>query len=278
MVMPDTEPAAKTPAAEGASPDAPAPSVLVERSDGVAWVIINRPTRRNAIDRATRRLLATVFAELDADDEVRVAVLTGAGDASFCAGTDLKEAPLPDERHILAASPSALVAPLESFRKPVIAAVNGTAMGGGFELALAADLRIASTTARFALPEVKIGSLPGSGGTQRLFAAVPAAVASKLLFTGDPIDAAEALRVGLVSDVVEPESLRATVDVIARRIAANAPLSLLAAKACRRAGQAEMASGLAMERTLWALLSTSEDRAEGRAAFREGRAPHYRSR
>ena len=168
---------------------------------------------------------------------------------------------------------------IERLTKPVIAAINGPAAGGGLELALACDLRVASSNATFALPEVKVGSLPGSGGTQRLFAALAPAVAWRMLLTGDSIDATEALRVGLVSDVVEPDDLHATVQRLADRIAANAPLSVRAAKAAARSDMdARLASGLALERTLWALLATTEDRAEGRAAFREGRPPQYRGR
>ena len=141
---------------------------------------------------------------LDEDDSVRVVVLTGNGPA-FCAGVDLKESVAGDGSTAARAEPVA--APLERFRKPLLAAINGPAVGGGFELALAADMRIASTAARFALPEVKLGSLPGSGGTQRLSRAVSPAVANKLVFTGEPIDAEAALACGLVSDLVSPEEL-----------------------------------------------------------------------
>jgi E-phenylitaconyl-CoA hydratase len=184
----------------------------------------------------------------------------------------------------IAASPivtrARLTAPLDNFSKPVIAALNGVAVGGGLEMALACDLRIASTAARFGLTEARIGSLPGSGGTQRLFGAVPAASAWKMLLTGDSIDAPEALRIGLVSDVVPAAELRPTVAALAARIAANAPLSVRAIKVAGRAAQAGGAGemGMTLERLLWALLATTEDRAEGRAAFRERRPPNYRGR
>jgi enoyl-CoA hydratase/carnithine racemase len=245
-------------------------SVEVARADGVAWVTLDVPERRNAISNAMRGLLADAFASLDADADVRVAVLTGAGSV-FCAGVDLKEtAPHATER---------LVAPLESFGKPLVAAVNGPAAGGGFELALACDVRIAARTATFALPEVRIGSLPGSGGTQRLARAVPPAVAAKLVLTGRPLDAESALRYGLVSDVVAPEDLVAFTQDLASAIAANAPLSLQAAKtALRAAAEQPLQAGLDLERSLWAELAETEDRAEGRAAFREGRAPRWSGR
>jgi enoyl-CoA hydratase/carnithine racemase len=215
---------------------------------------------------------------IEADPSVRVVVLTGAGD-SFCAGTDLKEVPTEPATHPLGDPTPPIASAIDRLSKPVIAAINGPAAGGGLELALACDLRVASATATFALPEVRVGSLPGSGGTQRLFAAIPAAVAAKMLLTGTPIDAAEAHRVGLVSDVVAPSELRGSVQALAEQIAANAPLSVRAAKlAVRSALDARLAPGLALERALWGLLATTEDRAEGRAAFREGRPPNYRGR
>jgi enoyl-CoA hydratase/carnithine racemase len=240
-------------------------SLDVSRRGGVAWVRLNRPEQRNAIDRAMRAALAEAFSELDLDDEIRIVVLTGEGPA-FCAGVDLKEAPP-------AGGPfdvQRVSHPLDRFGKPVLAAVNGAAFGGGLELVLAADLRIAADTATFALPEVKIGSLPGSGGTQRL----PDGIAAKLLFTGDPIDAAEALRAGLVSDVVPAAELPGLAERIAGRVAENAPLSLRAAKLALRAAR-EQPAALTLERALWAFLSASSDRAEGRAAFREKRAPRF---
>lgn len=255
-----------------------ASGLRVDRDGPVAWMTLDRPHRRNAIDRATRDALRTAADELEEDETVRVVVLTGAGDA-FCAGTDLKEQPVDEPPHPLADRAEPIALSLERFTKPVIAAINGHAAGGGLELALAADLRIASTTASFALPEVRVGSLPGSGGTQRLFVAVPPAIAWKMLLTGTPIDAEAALRAGLVSDIVAPDDLHSTTEELARTIAANAPLSLRAAKAAGRAGlEHRLATGLALERTLWALLATTYDRGEGRRAFREGRPPEYEGR
>jgi enoyl-CoA hydratase/carnithine racemase len=252
--------------------------IRVERAGPIGWLILDRPERRNAIDRAARVALADATAALEADREIRVVVLTGSGTA-FCTGTDLKEPALEHPPHPAADPTPRITAAIEALTKPVVAAINGPAAGGGFELALAADIRIASTTATFSLPEVRVGSLPGSGGTQRLFGALPHAVAWKLLLTGQPIDAAEAFRVGLVSDVVEPERLRAAAGEIAAAIVENAPLSVRAAKlAGRRATAGGLEAGLALERALWALLATTEDRAEGRAAFRERRPPRYRGR
>jgi enoyl-CoA hydratase/carnithine racemase len=258
--------------------EASEPGLRLERDGAIAWLILDRPERRNAIDRATRQALGVMTAALEADDEVRVVILTGAGTA-FCTGTDLREQAAPDAPSPAADRTPRISAALEGLSKPVIAAVNGPAAGGGFELALAADLRIASTTATFALPEVKVGSLPGSGGTQRLFSAVPSAVAWRMLLTGLPIDAEVARQVGLVSDVVEPAALRSLAAEIAGAIAANAPLSVRAATlAGRQAIGAGLGPGLALERALWALLATTEDRAEGRTAFRERRPPRYHGR
>lgn len=258
--------------------ESPGPGLRVERDGAVGWIVLDRPERRNAIDRATRSELAKATAALEADAGIRVVVLTGEG-AAFCTGTDLRELPSDEPVPPAADRTPPLSAPLETLTKPLIAAVNGPAAGGGFELVLAADLRIAASTATFALPEVRVGSLPGSGGTQRLFDAVPQALAWRMLLSGQPIDATEALRVGLVSDVVEPERLRGLATELATAIAANAPLSVRAAVlAGRQATAAGRAPGLALERALWALLATTEDRTEGRAAFRERRPPTYRGR
>ncbi|MGB3390944.1 MAG: enoyl-CoA hydratase/isomerase family protein [Pseudaminobacter sp.] len=244
-------------------------------TNGIGWIRLLRAEARNAFTQEMRVLFAEGMLEFARDEAVRVVVLTGSGKA-FCAGTDLKESGGVDPPHWLNARPVPLVSPLEDFPKPVIAAINGIAVGGGLELALASDLRIASRDARFGLPEVKIGSLAGSGGTQRLFAAVGSAVAAKMILTGALIDAEEALRVGLISDLADPEALDALAEELASKVAANAPLSLLAAKRCILARrEAPLKEGLALERTLWALLATTNDRAEGRMAFRERRAPNY---
>jgi len=242
--------------------------VDVTRTDSVGWVRLDRPEKRNAISLQMRTELAAAFDELDRDPAIRVAVLTGNGPA-FCAGVDLSEQQPPAPGGLQATKP--VSHPLDRFEKPLLAAVNGAAVGGGLELALAADLRIASSAARFGLPEVQLGSLAGSGGTQRLAQVAFPAVAAKMLFTGEPIDADEALRCGLVSDVTSPEDLLSLADRLASRIAANAPLSLRAAKLALRAAP----QGRDLERALWAFLATTSDRAEGRAAFRDKRPPEF---
>lgn len=248
--------------------------VLTRRDGAVCWITLNRPDKRNALNQAARAALDGALAELAADDAVRVVVLTGTGPA-FCAGADLSDAK-PDDRHPMAIPARPVAQSLSAFGKPLIAAINGTAVGGGLELALACDLRIASRTAKFGLPEIRIGSLPGSGGTQRLMHAVGPALAARMLLTGDPISAEEALRAGLVSDLAEPAGLAGLAGELAQRIAGHAPLSLRAMKQCMLAARdAPLAAGLELERTLWTLLATTSDRQEGRAAFREKRAPRF---
>lgn len=241
---------------------APARTVLVSSGDGVGWVRLNRPEKRNAIDTAMRGSIGAAFDAFEADPSIRVVVLIGEGSA-FCAGVDQSDTPSAGP---LESKP--LVAPLDRFSKPVLVAVNGPAVGGGFELVLGADIRIASDTATFALPEVRLGSLPGSGGTQHL----SGAMAARLVFTGDPIDAQEALRAGIVSDVVPADELLPLAERLAARVAANAPLSLQAAKLALRAAP----EARDLERALWAFLSTTADRQEGRDAFREKRAPDFK--
>ncbi len=253
-----------------------------EHDGGVACVTLNRPDKRNAIDDATRDALAVTFARLDEDAAIRVVIFTGAGPA-FCAGVDLTTPGNVAAQSAAVATPIVsrprLSAPLENFSKPVIAALNGVAVGGGLELALACDIRIAAAGARFGLPEVKIGSVPGSGGTQRLVGAVGRSFAAQMLFTGEMITAEQALASGLVSEVLAPEALMDRAWTLARTIAGNAPLSLVAIKkAFRAATDQPLAAGFELERALYGALTLSEDRAEGRAAFREKRKPEFKGK
>ena len=246
--------------------------VDVRCDGGIGWVWLNRPERRNAISLAMREMMQEQLAALDADDEIRVVVVTGVG-AAFCAGVDLKErTDIPS--HVAALRTRPVSAPFDNFGKPIIAAINGPAVGGGLELALAADMRIASTAATFALPEVGLGSLPGSGGTQRLVRVVSPAVARKLIFSGEPINATQAHRSGLISDLVAPDELIPATRRLAESVAQNSPLSLRAAKLALSAAEPDRTE-LLLERALWGVLSVSEDRAEGRAAFREHRKPRF---
>jgi enoyl-CoA hydratase/carnithine racemase len=247
-------------------------TIQVRIEEGVALVTLNRPDKRNAVNDEMREEMTAAFARLGAEAAVRVAVLTGAGPA-FCAGGDLTVSTAPDPRR------PRIIEPLDKFDKPVIAAINGVAFGGGLELALACDLRIASHAARFALPEVRIGSIPASGGTQRLPAVVGPTLAAQMVLTGEPIDAAHALAAGLVSQLCGPEALLDTAMALARTIARNAPLAVSAAKrALRVAAGTHRGENLDFERALFNELVLSEDRAEGRRAFREKRPPVFRGK
>jgi (E)-benzylidenesuccinyl-CoA hydratase len=246
--------------------------IEIHREDAVALLTLNRPDKRNAVNDEMRAELTAAFAGFDADPSLRVVVLTGAGSA-FCAGGDLSASTVPDPDR------PRIIEPLDKFAKPVIAAINGVAFGGGLELALACDLRIASHAARFALPEVRLGSLPGSGGTQRLPAVVGPSLAAQMILTGEPIDAARALAAGLVSELCAPEKLLDTALAHARAIARNAPLAVIAAKRLVRAAAATHdTQRLDFERRLFNELARTEDRNEGRRAFREKREPVFKGK
>ena len=246
----------------------------------VAVITIDRAEARNALTFEARDVLEAALLAFDRDPAKRVAILTGAGDKAFCAGADLNTA------SPLSAGPAAqldhtnrsLVRDLD-LNKPVIAAINGMALGGGLELALLCDIRIASRHASFALPEVKIGSMPGSGGTQRLPRVVGIGNAMHIALTGDRLSADEALRMGIVSQLVDPPELMNVAIDIAERIAGNAPLSVqMTRRAIRDGIELPLAQGLALERTLFTLIRDTQDRAEGRLAFREKRKPVFKGR
>jgi enoyl-CoA hydratase/carnithine racemase len=259
-------------------------TIEIRHGAGFACLTLNRPDKRNAIDDATRDALAETFAGFDVDPAIRVVILTGAGSA-FCAGVDLATPGnvVAGAAPIGAASPIVarprLTAPLDAFSKPVIAALNGVAVGGGLEMALACDIRIASIGARLGLAEARIGSLPGSGGTQRLVGAVGRTFAAQMLFTGELISAEQALAAGLVSELHAPEALMTRAFALAQVIAENAPLSLIAIKkALRAATDLPLAAGFELERALYGALTVTQDREEGRTAFREKRKPHFQGK
>ncbi len=251
-----------------------------EKEGHVAYITLNRPEAMNSLDPESVTRLADVWSEVRNDPDIRVSVLTGAGEKAFSTGTDMKKTPPPKECmaaiYLREGQP---IIPHMKMWKPIIAAINGFAIGGGLEMALACDLRIASSTARFGLTEVKVASLAGLNGTQCLPRAIPQAVAMKMLLTGEMIDAQEALRVGLVSDVVEPGELMDLAKKYAERIAGNAPLSIKAAKQAIVMGMdMPLEHGIAFSHLLWGVLRDTEDRKEGFQAFAEKRAPQYKGK
>jgi len=256
-------------------------SVAVAREDTVAVVTIDRPEALNALDVATLTDLRDRLAELAAEPGVRAVVLTGAGEKAFAAGADIKymsglEVEQALEWGALGHEAGRL---LETMPKATIAALNGFALGGGCELALACDIRFASTRARLGQPEISLGIIPGWGGTQRLARATTLGFAKELIFTGRLVDADEALSRGLVDAVVEPEELLPKALETARLIASKSPVALAAAKeACNRALQGDHAANLAAEADRFAVLFSSEDAKEGMTAFVEKREPRFTGR
>lgn len=262
-------------------------SVRAERDGAILVVTIDRPQARNALTPEMSRALGEAWIELRDDPALRIAVVTGAGEAAFCAGADLKQVgawyrsmtPLERRRHSeREPGLGGLTRNLDP-GKPVLAAVNGACLAGGLELALACDLRIAAEHATFGLPEVRRGIIPGAGGTQRLPRAVPHAVAMEMLLTGAPIDAQAALRAGLVSRVVEAPRLADEALELAGRIARNAPLAVWTARAAAGAGaHLGLDDALALEQLYAEPLRQTEDVSEGLRAFAEHREPRFEGR
>ncbi len=246
----------------------------------IATVTLNRPAAMNALDGETRASLAECWRRIAADDEIRVAILTGAGERAFCTGADLKKTmPPPESAAELAFGAEEDASGFAPFAsdKPSLCAINGYALGGGLELALACDIRIAVPAARFGLPEVRVGSIPGAGGTQRLPRAVGLGNALLMMLTGEPIDSAEALRIGLISRIVPADRLLEEARAIAGKIAANAPLAVRAVKRLAVQGASlPLEAAIRSERQAWGLLRDTKDRIEGRVAFREKRKPIFR--
>ncbi|HSW15985.1 MAG TPA: enoyl-CoA hydratase-related protein [Ramlibacter sp.] len=256
--------------------------VLYEMHDGVAIVTLNRPEAMNAIDPQTRAELRDIWRQIAENDSIRCVVLTGAGDKAFCAGSDLKKTMPPAESFAqlsFTGSGHAHLTEGMDMDTPIVCAINGNVFGAGLEFALACDIRLTSKNARFGLPEAQLGTLPGGGGTQRLPRLVSPTDAMKILLTGDRFDAAEALRIGLVSEVLDAAELMPAALAIARRIAQNAPLSVRAIKRLVRTGlDMPLDKALQTEHYVFGLLRDTEDRIEGRRAFQEKRAPVYRGR
>ncbi|GGF49145.1 enoyl-CoA hydratase [Aliidongia dinghuensis] len=249
--------------------------------DGIAVITINRPERRNALDAEHYAALSEAWQRVRDDDAIRVAVITGAGDKSFCAGADIKSFVGRDVELAelwLTQKGQLLNRGLEIW-KPVIAAVNGACVGGGMTLLLATDIRVAVEGAVFSVAEVKRGIIAANGGTQRIMQQLPYAIAMEMLLTGESIDAETALRWGLVNKLVPAADLLSAALDYARRIAANAPLALQAAKELAiRSRDMDLPTGLRMEQLVNRILHHSEDTAIAKAAFAEKRQPQFKGR
>ncbi|HEX6938975.1 MAG TPA: enoyl-CoA hydratase-related protein [Longimicrobiales bacterium] len=253
----------------------------IEQRDGIAVVVVNRPEKLNALNAATVAELDRAFRALAAEDTVRAVIITGAGEKAFVAGADIAE--LAQMGPITGVQVSRRGQDafrfLESMPKPVIAAVNGYALGGGLELALACHLRVASEHARFGLPEVKLGIIPGYGGTVRLPQIVGRGRALEMILTGEMIDAAEAHRIGLVNRVVPPVELMAEAEALARKIAANGPIAVaLAIESVNHAAGVSLGDALTLESNLFGLLASTDDMREGMQAFLGKRQPEFAGR
>lgn len=246
----------------------------------VSLITINRPEKRNALDGQVRCAFLGAMDEAARNTEVRAIIVTGAGDKAFVAGADVAEfegrTPV-DQWRVM--KPPTIFDAIERSPKPVIAAITGFCLGGGMELALACDLRLASTAARFGQPEVNLGIIPGGGGTQRLPRIIGLGGALRLILTGELIDAAEALRLKLVEEVVEPAQLSARAFAVAEAIASKSPVAVAAAKEATRAALSlPLADGLKLETALFQLCFASEDKVEGVRAFLEKRAANFPGR
>jgi enoyl-CoA hydratase len=254
--------------------------ILVERDEGrrVALLRFNRPKQLNAMNGAVMDALCAALEELDRDDAIRAMVVTG-NDRAFAAGADIGEMAGASAVDMLRTNRIAQWDRVRRISKPVIAAVAGWCLGGGCELAMALDLIVAAESAKFGQPEINLGVIPGAGGTQRLTRAVGKSTAMEMILTGEPIDAREAHRLGLVARVVPNELVIEDALTLAATIATKSPLALrLAKEAINAAYETDLTQGLAHERRLFYLLFSSEDQKEGMAAFMEKRDPDFTGR
>ncbi len=256
-------------------------NILVDRDERVVTVTVNRPEKLNALNQATLAELTVAFAVIAADPETRGVILTGAGEKAFVAGADISElrklGAVEAREHAL--SGQALCRTIETLGKPVVAAIRGFALGGGCELAMACTVRIAGEKARFGQPEVKLGVIPGFGGTQRLGRLVGRGIALELLLTGEMIDAAEAYRIGLVNRVVPGDQVMEEARSLLGSMLDRAPLAIrYVLEATHHGLEMSLEDGLALEASLFGVTFATEDKDEGTAAFLEKRAPRFRGK
>src|SRR5277367_6148871 len=268
------------------SPEPPTPTldlanVLYETKGAIAYVTVNRPKVLNALNTPTWKDLRTAFEDARDDATIRGAILTGAGNKAFIAGADISE--LAQATGFEAEQSSRfgqeVLDVIENLGKPVVAAVNGFALGGGCETAMACTVRLAVDTARFGQPEVTLGLVPGGGGTQRLPRLVGKGRALQLILSGEMIDAQEAYRIGLVNEIVPAAELIARAEAILKKIGANAPIAVrLSLEAVNKGMETGQAEGLLLEASYFGLCAATEDKKEGTSAFLEKRAPQFRGR
>ncbi|MGP0029564.1 MAG: crotonase/enoyl-CoA hydratase family protein [Acidimicrobiales bacterium] len=253
-----------------------ADEVLRERRGNVEILTINRPEARNAINGAVSRAMSSIMDELTEDDGCWVVIVTGSGDKAFSAGMDLKAFSSGEGGDIIGATGGFAGLTRREFPKPIIAAINGSALAGGFEIMLSCDLVVAAEHATFGIPEAKRGLIAGAGGLIRMPKRLPMAVALELALTGDAIDARRALALGLVNAVVPAPSLLAEAVALAERIAANAPLAVRYSKSViKRAAELSEAEGWVINQEAVGIVFSSDDAREGPVAFAEKRAPHW---
>lgn len=256
-------------------------TLLFEVKEGIAYVTINRPKVLNALNDKVISELEQVFTTIKEDDQVKAVILTGAGEKAFVAGADITQ--LVDLNTLqgkdFARKGQEVFCLIENLGKPVIAAINGFALGGGCELAMACTLRIASTNAKLGQPEVNLGIIPGYGGTQRLPRLVGKGRAMELLITGRMVDAQEAYQMGLVNKVVEPEKLMEEAEKLAKTIMSKGPVAIkLAIEAVNRGLEVSLEEGLRIEADLFGLSCSTKDKVEGTKAFLEKRKPSFQGR
>ncbi|MFC5713004.1 enoyl-CoA hydratase/isomerase family protein [Thalassorhabdus alkalitolerans] len=252
--------------------------ILVEKEEQLALITINRPEVRNAINKETLDEIVTSLESIKNDDQIRCVIFTGQGEKSFAAGADISQLTKKTASDALTNNGMQQVYDyIESYEKPTIAMVNGYALGGGCELAMACDIRVASTAAKFGLPELNLSIIPGAGGTQRLSRLVGKGKAMEWILTGKIISSEEAMQFGLVSDTASPQELFEKTKSIADQILAKGPLAVKLAKLSVHSGyETDMKTGLMIEKLSQAILFNSDDKNEGTTAFLEKRKPEFK--
>ena len=269
------------PSSGAATPTLNLANVLYETKGAIAYVTVNRPKVLNALNTPTWSDLRRAFEQVRSDATIRGAILTGAGAKAFIAGADISELAhvAPFEAAQSSRFGQGVLDLIENLGKPVVAAVNGFALGGGCETAMACSIRIAADTAKFGQPEVALGLLPGGGGTQRLPRLVGKGRALQLILSGEMISAQEAYRIGLVNEIVPAAGLIARAEAILKKIAANAPIAIkLSLEAVNKGLETSQGDGLALEASYFGLCAATDDKKEGTTAFLEKRAPQFHGR